>query len=581
MISRTALLVSLLLLSACGGGGSGGSTGGGTVVPTPAPTAPGAPTGVAANAGDGTAVVSFVAPASTGGASISRYDAACSATAQTTRMASGAATPLTVTGLVNGQTYGCTVSATNSAGTGPASAAVSVTPLAPVATADFPGSLVLGAPTDTGVRLKLQTTALTGTAKAFYSAAGETVETATAAVTVTAGKTAELAFAGLKPNVGYSYRLVLTPNSGATVNTRSYAFHTARPAGSSFTFTIQADSHLDENANLDQYLRTLGNVLADQPDFHVDLGDTFMTEKYSEPFTAVLQAATSRTVVDTRYTFERGNFGRVTHSVPLYLVNGNHDAELGWLLDGTPQNLPIWASLARLDSFAVPTPGAFYSGDSVIDPLAGNRVAWYAWTWGDALFVALDPYWNSTQKSSDGWSLTLGARQYQWLATTLSASTARYKFVFLHNLVGGLDGQMRGGIEAAPFYEWGGRNTDGSAGFAARRPGWSMPIHDLLVRNKVTAVFHGHDHVYVSQTLDGIVYQTVPQPSATNNNSGASIAAAYHYASGTILSSSGHLRVTVTPGGVTSRYVRSWLPKDETASRSNGQIDHSWTALPP
>lgn len=27
--------------------------------------------------------------------------------------------------------------------------------------------------------------------------------------------------------------------------------------------------------------------------------------------------------------------------------------------------------------------------------------------------------------------------------------------VFIHHLVGGFDGTMRGGIEAAPYYEWG------------------------------------------------------------------------------------------------------------------------------
>ena len=580
-MNRWAGVVALLLaLGGCGGGG-GASGSGGTTVPVPAVSAPGAPTAVSASAADGGAILTFTAPSSTGGASISGYGAVCSAAGQAPRTATGTAAPLTVTGLLNGQAYSCTVAATNSAGTGPASTAVTVTPLAPASSTDFPGSLVLGAPTDTSVRLKLQPSAASGTVTAYYTAQGETVEGQTAAVQVTAGKTSELSFVTLKPATAYSYRVVLTPVAGTVVSTRSYGFQTARPAGSTFTFTVQADSHLDENANLEQYQRTLANVLADQPDFHIDLGDTFMTEKHSEPFSAIVLPAASRAVVDTRYSFERGNFGRMTHSVPLFLVNGNHDAELGWLLGATAQSLPVWASLARQENFAVPVPGGFYSGDSVIDPQAGNRVAWYAWTWGDALFVVLDPYWNSTQKSSDGWSLTLGSRQYQWLASTLGTSTARFKFIFLHNLVGGLDGQMRGGIEAAPFYEWGGRNSDGSAGFAAKRPGWALPIHDLLVRNKVTAVFHGHDHVYVNQLLDGIVYQAVPQPSATNNNSGASIAASYHYVSGTIASSSGHLRVTVTPGGVTSRYVRSWLPKDETSSRSNGQIDHTWTALPP
>ena len=64
--------------------------------------------------------------------------------------------------------------------------------------------------------------------------------------------------------------------------------------------------------------------------------------------------------------------------------------------------------------------------------------------------------------------MSLGSTQYQWLNDTLSKSSA--KFIFLHNLVGGLDGQMRGGVEAAPFYEWGGKNSDGSYGFDQKRP---------------------------------------------------------------------------------------------------------------
>jgi hypothetical protein len=136
---------------------------------------------------------------------------------------------------------------------------------------------------------------------------------------------------------------------------------------------------------------------------------------------------------------------------------------------------------------------------------------------------------------------------------------------------------MRGGVEAAPFYEWGGKNLDGTNGFATRRPGWAQPIHDLLVKYKVAAVFHGHDHLYAKQDLDGIVYQTVPQPSARNFNNGAQLAKDYHYDSGTIFSSSGHMRITITPTTMTARYVRSWLPKDETAARKNGQIEHEWS----
>ncbi|WP_447076925.1 Ig-like domain-containing protein [Shewanella algae] len=79
---------------------------------------PGAPTSVSAVAADASATVSFSAPASTGGAAISSYTVTSSPGGLT---ASGAGSPLTVSGLSNGTDYSFTVSANNTAGTGPAS----------------------------------------------------------------------------------------------------------------------------------------------------------------------------------------------------------------------------------------------------------------------------------------------------------------------------------------------------------------------------------------------------------------------------------------------------------------------------
>jgi hypothetical protein len=184
---------------------------------------------------------------------------------------------------------------------------------------------------------------------------------------------------------------------------------------------------------------------------------------------------------------------------------------------------------------------------------------YYAWTWGDALFVVLDPFW-FTQKQRNGednWKRTLGDAQYQWLQRTLETSRAKFKFIFIHHLVGGADAQNRGGAEATPFYEWGGKNADGSAGFKANRPGWPAPIHQLLVQNKVSAVFHGHDHFYAKQDLDGIVYQLVPQPGYPGNGRAPRSAAEYGYVNGTILGSSGHLRVSVSAQQAKVDYVRT------------------------
>ncbi|MCE5277681.1 MAG: hypothetical protein ABFD92_16170 [Planctomycetaceae bacterium] len=105
------------------------------------------------------------------------------------------------------------------------------------------------------------------------------------------------------------------------------------------------------------------------------------------------------------------------------------------------------------------------------------------------------------------------------------------------------------------MYEWGGANPDGTRGFEKNRPGWPMPIHDLLVKNHVTIFFHGHDHFYAKQDLDGIVYQLVPQPACPVGRTANG--ARYGYAKGVIKPSSGYLRVKVMPSQVHVQYVQS------------------------
>jgi len=386
------------------------------------------------------------------------------------------------------------------------------------------------------------------------------------------GQPVEVLIDSLQPDTQYYYQLFYrTGSSGEFTPVEEKAFHTPRGSNSTFTFTVQADSHLDSNSSTEVYVRTLTNALADKPDFHIDLGDTFMTDKY-QPYTAAQK----------QYLAQRYYFGLIASSAPLFVALGNHDGERGDRLDGTANSMPVWSAKLRTQYFPNPMPDNFYTGNTTPDKLVGPLQDYYAWEWGSALFIILDPYWFTTQPGSnnDNWQWTLGDQQYQWLKKTLETSQARFKFVFIHQLVGGLDAYARGGAEAARLFEWGGYNPDGSYGFTAKRPGWAAPIHQLLVQHKVSIVFHGHDHLFVKQDLDGIVYQEVPQPSAARYDATGS-AKEYGYVSGDVLGSSGHLRVTVSPSQVTVDYVRSYLPKDETGQRKNGKVDYTYTIYAP
>ena len=100
--------------------GTGVATAPSAAIVVGAPAAPAKPTVV--KVASGSLKVTFVAPANNG-ATISSYTATCtSSNLGVTKSKAGAASPLTVTALTAGKTYTCTVKATNSRGSGPASA---------------------------------------------------------------------------------------------------------------------------------------------------------------------------------------------------------------------------------------------------------------------------------------------------------------------------------------------------------------------------------------------------------------------------------------------------------------------------
>ena len=402
----------------------------------------------------------------------------------------------------------------------------------------------------------------------------------------------ETVISNLTPNTRYYYRLNYR-TTGGWIPREEHSFHTQRPPGSDFVFTVTSDSHFDSYMNDQQlYEITLNNIKNDGSDFHFDCGDAFLVQNRT-------------TVPETRalYLSQRASFGIFSPSTPLFLSLGNHVNEERWNLDDffldTANSTPVISANARKYYYLNPIPESgpnpFYRGneDVSISAIDGDRYLedYYSFEWGDALFMVLDPYWYTEEKpfygssggeeddeivSGSGWSWTLGDAQYNWLKTTLEQSGAIYKFIFMHNLTSGTGTLYRlygrGGAKAALNYEWGGLDNDNTDRFAQYRPGWEKPIHDILVDNQVSAVFHGHDHVFAMEELDGIVYQEVPQPADVNYSTGFSENQT-NYAGGVILPNSGHLRVEVTPRQATVRYIRAFLP----GGGNNGQEAFTYT----
>lgn len=425
--------------------------------------------------------------------------------------------------------------------------------------------IILGRPGATTVTCSLLATKDMNVVVA-YGVATSATEHRTKQFDLRAQQPQDVVLQGLRPDTSHAYT-VLEATTRTPVATGM--FHTQRATGTTFTFTVTADSHLDQNTDTELYQQTLKAAGEESPEFHIDLGDTFMTGKHQQRADAALQ-----------YMAQRYYLGQLAKSAPLFLVLGNHDGEEARQFKDGEQSLGQWATHMRMRYFPNPVPDGFYTGNARTAPQGGALQDYYAWEWGDALFVVLDAYRYASPRNDDIWSASLGLEQYQWLKRTLTSSKARYKCIFIHQLVGGVGRQGRGGTEAAVYGEWGGKNSDGSLGFARFRPGWDMPIHDLLVQSGVTLVFHGHDHLYARQALDGIIYQAVPQPGFPRSGPPRH-AEEYGYTNGVILGGAGYLLVTVAPHRMDVTYKRMVKRAQIAAEPALAQSADTYTiALP-
>lgn len=455
-------------------------------------------------------------------------------------------------------------------------------------------NVILGRPTNNSIALSILSSEKIS-AYLEYGYTKSKYTSKTNPLTISSGNPTTIELKNLKASSRVYYRIRYAVGTSKSYQVgKQFSFSTAKKASSTFTFTVHGDTHPERAGkmfNSELYYITMANVAEQQPDFHILMGDDFSID----PLISKGQA--NQANVEKVYRTHRDWLGVIGSSIPVFLVNGNHEQAASYLLDGTNTNPAVLAGNARLKYYPLPAPNEFYSGNETEVPGVGLPRDYYAWTWGDALFVTLDPYWHSKSavdntagtlvpedqggkagakksagggKAKDMWSIGIGDEQYAWLKRTLESSTAKYKFVFAHHVMG----TGRGGVELSYDYEWGGRDPKGVTTFEKERPNWELPIHDLMVKNGVSIFFQGHDHIFVTQERDGLIYQSMPNP-ADDTFSSFNDAA---YKSGTKAPNSGHVRVTVGPKEALVEYFLSARQKD--SGRKNLQIAHRYSVVP-
>ncbi len=144
-------------------------------------------------------------------------------------------------------------------------------------------------------------------------------------------------------------------------------------------------------------------------------------------------------------------------NVPYFLTVGNHDAH-----PKVPGSEKIYQEQVELP---------------------GNEL-YYSFVAGNALFVVLN-------SSLDGQEKKIAGEQRTWLEDVLANAKQRHKFIFVHH----------------PLYTEKGKGKH-AGNCLDRYPGDRDLLKTLFRKHRVTAVFSGHEHVYLRKVVDGISFVT-------------------------------------------------------------------------
>jgi hypothetical protein len=354
---------------------------------------------------------------------------------------------------------------------------------------------------------------------------------------------------GLVAATRYRYRLLARSlPAGNFAQVEEGSFITQRKGPSSYTAVLITDPHVGSFGEGSGPLETLDtvaeNASREHADFALALGDN-VAWPGSREF-----AQTENSGAVRAYAMYRRHVAKLTRNCPHFGIIGNWEGESGKF---PASSIRIVAEVRRA---FLPNP------NHQTYPQGGSEGEdYYAFSWGDALFVMLNiqtysqpshPEELSSPASDVGrvedW--TIGEAQMQWLEATLENATERFRFVCMHHPAGG-----NAGSDHQTLY--------GRGGGRAWNCGEQLKIHGLMKRHGVQVFFYGHDHVFVDDVVDGIHYALPGSCGAPWKFTKAETGYERYW------TESGHARLEVTPTKATVTFVNL-----------AGQAFHEFTVLP-
>lgn len=255
----------------------------------------------------------------------------------------------------------------------------------------------------------------------------------------------EVALKNLEPNTKYYYSVNVYTDNGGYNEDFSSSFITKSSIQYDYHFAVLGDSRPPTGFILpEEFHKIVENISEKNPNFVLFVGDMV---QLSDIKNIDYKSATDA------WNYFSDAISPVSQKIPVYLSLGNHDEPTNSI--AIKRFREIWT---------YPNNG-------------GGKIGWYDeltywFDYSNSLFIVLN-------SNEPGYINSVSSEQWTWLEKVLSYSGFEHKFIFTHYPV---MGSKRGVNEK------------------------SSDLHKLFLKNKVTAVFSGHDHVYCKYKKDDLYY---------------------------------------------------------------------------